>query len=97
MKYRRYDCRADQLCPEETLPECSVLILEGSYCNLPVLRRSADLRVFLDASWETREERLLSRESAQSMQRFRRLWIPLEDRYFEAFGLPDRDCIVIHL
>ena len=95
VKYRRYDCRADRLCPEETLPDSSVLILEGSYCNLPLLRRSADLRVFLDASWETREERLLSRESAQSMQRFRSLWIPLEDRYFEVFGLPDRDCIVI--
>ena len=97
VKYRRYDFRNDRLCPEEELPDCSVLILEGSYCNLPLIRQHADLRIFVTADWETREARLSVRESAQSLQRFRDLWIPLEDRYFEAYELPDRDCIVIHL
>ena len=97
VKYRRYDFRNDRYCPEEELPDCSVLILEGSYCNLPVIRQYADLRIFVTAPWETREKRLSVRESAQSLQRFRDLWIPLEDRYFEAFGLPDTDCILIHM
>ena len=45
---RRYDCKADLLLPEESLPEKDVLILEGSYCNLPEIRRYADVRIFLN-------------------------------------------------
>jgi len=84
------------LLPEEELPDTKVLVLEGSYCNLPALRKHADLRLFLDTPGEVREARLLARESAASMQRFRDLWIPLENAYFEAYRLPDEDCIVIH-
>ena len=96
VRYRRYDCRRDVLLPEEELPDTKVLVLEGSYCNLPALRKHADLRLFLDTPGEVREARLLARESAASMQRFRNLWIPLENAYFEAYRLPDEDCIVIH-
>ena len=93
--YRRYDCRNDRLLPEESLPDCRILILEGSYCNLPAIRKHADVRVFLEAPWETRKERLEKREPAWSLQRFHDLWIPLEDQYFDAYGLPDRECLVI--
>jgi len=92
---RRYDCRRDLLLPEERLPDCRVLILEGSYCNLPAIREYADVRFFVNTSPETRMERLKKRESPQSLQMFYDRWIPLEDRYFEAYGLPDRDCIIL--
>lgn len=92
---RRYDCSADRLLPAETLPGGGVLILEGSYCNLPAIRALADVRLFLEASWDVREARLRTRESAASLQRFYDRWIPLENAYFEACRLPDRDCIRI--
>ena len=82
--------------PEEKLPDdCRILILEGSYCNLPAIRKYADVRIFLTAPWETRISRLKRRESAQSLQMFHQRWIPLEDRYFEAYHLPDRECVVL--
>ena len=93
--FRRYDCRQDCLLPEETLPDGRILILEGSYCNLPEIRKHADVRVFMDTAREIREERLRQRESAQSLQMFHDRWIPLENRYFEAFGLPDPACAVL--
>ena len=93
--YRRYDCRNDVLLPEEQLPSVQALILEGSYCNLPVLRRHADVRLFLEAPWEVRKARLLVRESPESMQRFLDRWIPLEDAYFAAYHLPDVTCVVL--
>ncbi len=93
--YRRYDFRADRLLPPEDFPPCSVLILEGSYCNLPPLRACADLRLFLQASMETRIARLKRRESPASLQGFFDRWIPLEDAYFEALHLPDPDCALI--
>ena len=94
--FRKYNFREDRLMPEEKLPDdCRILILEGSYCNLPAIRKYADVRIFLTAPWETRISRLKRRESAQSLQMFHQRWIPLEDRYFEAFGLPDPECAII--
>ena len=95
LRFQRYDFHHDCLLPPETLNADHILILEGSYCNLPEIRRYADVRIFLSASWETREKRLRQRESAQSLRMFHDRWIPLEDRYFEAFGLPDPECVVI--
>ena len=92
---RKYDFRHDRLLPAEEVPDVRVLILEGSYCNLPEIRQYADLRFFVTASRDTREERLKKRESPQSLQMFHERWIPLEDRYFSAYALPDRDCILI--
>ncbi len=95
VRYRRYDFMADRLLPKEELPDGRVLILEGSYCNLPVLRKDADVRLFLDAPWETREARLRQRESPESLRGFYDRWIPLEDAYFAAYRLPDRNCVVL--
>ncbi len=92
---RRYDCRGDRMLPPEVLPDTRVLILEGSYCNLPAIREYADVRLFLDTPWNVREQRLRKRETPSSLERFYRQWIPLENAYFEAFGLPDGDCIPI--
>ncbi len=94
VRYRRYDCRADRLLPEESLPDCAILIVEGSYCNLPSIRLYADLRLFQQTDPEVRRARLTRRESPESLRRFDALWIPLENAYFEAFGLPDDGCVL---
>ena len=93
--FRRYDCKNDRLLPAEKLPECRMLILEGSYSNLPVIRAYADVRLFMQAAWETRLERLQKRESEKSLQMFHARWIPLEDQYFKAYALPDSECVVV--
>ena len=95
VRFRRYDCRAGFLAEPEDLPDRDVLILEGSYCNLPGIRRYADIRLFMDTPAEVREERLRKRESEESLKRFHDLWIPLEDAYFAAYGLPDAGCILL--
>ena len=95
VRMRRYDCKTDLFLPEETLPQGEILILEGSYSNLPEIRKQADVRIFLDITRETQEARLQQRETPESLKRFRDRWIPLEDAYFEAYRLPDEGCIVI--
>ena len=94
VQYRKYDCAEDALLPPQTLPRGEILILEGSYCNLPPVREYADVRMFLDAPWETRKARLEKRESPDSLKRFYDRWIPLEDAYFAAFHLPDAGCVI---
>ena len=96
VSYRRYDFREDYLLPEETLPtDAHILILEGSYCNLPALRAYADLRLFVVTPEEIRSQRLQKRESPESLLRFREKWIPLENAYFQAYGLPDEGCVPV--
>ena len=52
---RKYDFRHDRLLPAEEVPDVRVLILEGSYCNLPEIRQYADLRFFVTASRDIRD------------------------------------------
>ncbi len=95
VRFRRYDCKKARFHPEEELPPCSLLILEGSYCNLPLLRSFAHIRLFLTAPWDVRLSRLRERESPASLQMFMDRWIPLEDAYFAAYHLPDEGCILL--
>ena len=93
--FRRYDCHTDRMLPPETLPDTRVLILEGSYCNLPPIRVHAALRLFMQTPEAERMARLERRESPASLAQFRARWIPLENAYFTHYGLPDADCLII--
>ena len=93
--YRRYDCHLDRLLSPEVLRAERILLLEGCYCNLPGIRPYADMRLFLTTPEAVRRKRLQARESPESLRRFDEMWIPLENRYFEAFGLPDEGCVRI--
>lgn len=93
--YQRYDCHDRRYVPADPIPRGDMLILEGSCALLPSLRVYADVRLFMTAPWEIRKERLIKRESPESFERFTDMWIPLENAYFEAYGLPDGECAVI--
>lgn len=95
VQYRKYDWNEDKLMPPESIASEGLLILEGSYCNLPAIREYADVRLFMGTPEDVRYERLKRRESPESLARFRSLWIPLENAYFEAYGLPDPDMLVL--
>ena len=95
VRYRKYDCHEDRLTPPERIAPGKLLILEGSYCNLPAIRECADVRLYAETPEEIRTERLEQRESPESMAMFRSRWIPLENAYFEEYGLPDPGCLVI--
>ena len=94
---RRYDCAKDCLAPDAPLPDSPLLFLEGCCSNLPALRALAGIRLFLDVPRKERIRRLTQRESADSLKQFHTRWIPLEDAYFGAFGLPDAGCLVLRL
>lgn len=92
--YRPYLCHEDALGDEAAV--CGrVLILEGSYSNLPGIRALAAIRLFVTVDDNTRMARLLGRVGPERLAAFRSRWIPLENAYFAAFGLPDAGCIVV--
>ena len=53
------------------------------------------LRVFSDVVPEEQKRRILSRDGAAAWEQFRTRWIPMEERYFEAFSIREKADIVL--
>lgn len=88
--YRRYDCQTGQLLPPVLRQAGQLNVIEGAYSMHPELSALYDLSVFLAVSPETQHRRILQREPAFKQQLFFRQWIPMENRYFQAFSIPER-------
>lgn len=88
--YRRYDCRTGQLLPPVLRQAGQLNVIEGAYSMHPELSALYDLSVFLAVSPETQRRRILQREPAFKQQLFFRQWIPMENRYFQTFSIPER-------
>ena len=95
IRARKYNWHTDAFEDLAPVPPCRLMILEGSYSNLPPLAERAALRVFLSVSPEKQMERLRGRCSPEALQGFVDRWIPLEEAYLKAYGLPDGGCLVL--
>lgn len=88
--YRRYDCQTGQLLPPVLRQAGQLNVIEGAYSMHPELSALYDLSVFLAVSPEMQHRRILQREPAFKQQLFFQQWIPMENRYFQAFSIPER-------
>ncbi len=89
-KVRAYDCRSGLLKPPVSVRAGRVCLIEGAYCCHPELWELYDLHVFLDISPEEQEERIFRRNGREGLATFKERWIPLEEAYFQAFGIKER-------
>ena len=92
--YRAYRCRSGAY--EEPVRQNSdgITILEGSYSLHPALQIESAVRIFVTCSQETRYQRLREREQNR-FENFLKYWIPLEEKYFAAYGIPDQNTLII--
>ena len=94
--YRKYDV------PTDTFPETveiinpEIVLIEGAYSLRPEFRKYYDLKVFSKASPELQIQRLTEREG-EFVEEYKRLWIPLENRYINYFNLIEECDIVINV
>ena len=95
LRPRKYNWYTDAYEDLEPIPAGKLLILEGSYSNLPPIAEHAALRVFLSIDPDRQMERLRKRNSPEALQGFINRWIPLEEAYLEAYRLPDKRCLVL--
>lgn len=87
--YRPFDCRSLRLTEPVQIPAAPVVIVEGSYSCHPELADAYDLKIFLSVSPEEQLRRVTAREGPEAARVFRERWIPLEERYFAAFGIAE--------
>lgn len=92
---RPYLCHEDRFGDAAPLPDSRLLILEGTYCNLPAIAEYAALRLFLTIGPEDQQKRLRQRVGDERLAAFNTRWIPLENAYFAAYHLPDEGCLLI--
>lgn len=90
VRYRPYRCQSGTLGPELVVPPTPLAVVEGVYSLRPDLESYYHVKCFLEVPWSARRARLLNRNGAEGLERFEKLWIPLEDTYFHAF--PIREC-----
>lgn len=84
--YRPYDCGAGTLKKAVAVTPKKVNIVEGTYSHHPYFEDPYDLKVFLTVSPEVRRQRIALRPSFLH-KRFFEEWIPMEQRYFDAFDI----------
>ena len=85
--YQPYRCHSGTLEAARTIPPAPLAVVEGVYALRPEFQPLYQVKCFLTAPWPVREARLLDRCGPDGLERFRTLWIPLEDQYFRAFSI----------
>ena len=90
VSYRRFDCATMQLLPAVPVAPKRLVVVEGAYSMHPELAPHYDLSAFLDIAPALQRERILRRNTPEKARRFFSDWIPMEQKYFAAFGIPER-------
>ena len=89
VRFRPWLCQNQDFGSETTVQASPLTVVEGCYCLRPDLRDAFQLRVWVQAPWEVRRQRLLERGGSECLARFEQQWIPLENKYFEHFNIID--------
>ena len=84
--YRPFNCQAGMESEAVPTAPAKLTVIEGSYSQHPVLADQYDLKIFLTCDSERQKERLEKRNGEYAKVFFAR-WVPMEERYFEAFGI----------
>ncbi|MEA4932490.1 MAG: hypothetical protein VB071_02720 [Lawsonibacter sp.] len=84
-RFQPWQCRRGEFGPEIVAEPGPLTVVEGSYSLHPALRKAYHLRIWAEAPWPVRYQRLQARDiQGGLLKQFLQLWIPLEDRYFSA-------------
>ena len=88
--YRIFDCGVMDFNGEREIPAAPIRIVEGSYAHHPALADYADLRVFTSVDMQEQMARILRRNGERMAEIFRTRWIPMEEAYFDHFGIREK-------
>lgn len=89
--YRKFDCKSMSLCDEViTVGYNALTVVEGSYSCHPDLWEYYDFRVFLSVVQGEQLERIRKRNGDEAALVFQKRWIPLEEKYFDAYRISER-------
>ena len=85
-EYRAFDCKTQKLTEPILINPTTINVIEGVYCMRPEFINVYDIKVFLSIDEKEQKRRLMKRNPA-AYERYVNEWIPLEEKYFEAFAV----------
>jgi len=93
--YKPFDCRAQSFGESISILPQRLNILEGAYSCHPLFAGSYSLKVFMSISAKEQLERIRRRNGEEAAQVFTEKWIPMEERYFEAYNIRELCDIIV--
>ena len=93
--HRRVDCHTMTMGDPTGIPFRRLTFVEGSYSLHPILAGYSTLRIFFTCTPEVQLARLACRETAESLEKFKQRWIPMEENYFETLAVESQSDIVV--
>ncbi len=88
--YQIFDCSKMELSSFVQVNPNVITVIEGSYSCHPTLWDFYDLHVFLTIDSEKQLQRIRCRNGEKAVTQFANRWIPLEEKYFNAFQIQER-------
>lgn len=85
--YRRFDCSQMDYHGSRAVGESRFRIVEGSYSHHPAFGEYAHIKVYSFVDGEEQLKRIEKRNGSRMAEMFRTRWIPLEEAYFETYGI----------
>ena len=93
--YRRFDCHVMDYNGERFVDTSKWRVVEGAYSLHPILGDYADLKVFSTIDSEAQMERITNRNGVEMAERFRTVWIPMEEMYYEYYQIQEHCDLLI--
>ena len=87
---RAFDCGLQTLSEPVHVKAGEIILIEGAYSCHPALWDHYDLRLFVDISPREQRRRILDRNGKDGWEVFCSRWIPLEEKYFQAYQVKER-------
>jgi len=90
-----FDCSIMEIAGTRLIPDNPVRIVEGSYAMHPHFGQYAGVTLFLHLSPEEQMRRITERNGERMAEKFKNIWIPMENRYFREMHIAERCRFVI--
>lgn len=89
-RYQVYSCQCGGFVRSEEISNPKIVLVEGAYSSHPYFGDFYDAVFFLSISSEEQIERIRRRNGEKMLPRFLEEWIPMENLYFEKFGIREK-------
>ncbi len=95
--YRKFNCVFMDYTSDIRVYPSNLILVDGVYSTHPKLGKYYDFSVFFDVDSEEQIFRIRKRNGQDMLRKFQEEWIPMEEKYIEAFDIMEKADYVIKI
>lgn len=95
LRYQVFECSKKALGAYRQVPYKKLNIIEGSYSHHPYFGDRYDIKVFCGIDPKEQLRRIELRNGTEMLEMFKSRWIPLENRYLDAFEIEKNSDVIV--